>query len=154
MRQNVRDPVKEKYWREVLVRFQSSGLSTKQFCLQEGLNHHNLSSWKYIIRKRNLEAKRKAQLAKNHRQGQTHQRTSKRLFVPVVVPDERQPAEIFRAGVVAEITFSSHCIRVFNGADVATLQALLRILKEDVGAGDQQHKNISVQPRHGYAQEF
>jgi hypothetical protein len=154
MQRNLRDPAKEKYWREILARFQSSGLSMKRFCLQEGLNHLNLSSWKYIIRKRNIEAKRKAQLAKNQRQGQTRRQTTKRLFVPVVVPDEKQAAETVRTGVVAEITFSNHCVRIFNGADATTLQTLLRILKEEARAGDQQHQNISLHPRHGYAQEF
>jgi hypothetical protein len=155
MRRNLRDPAKEEHWRKILARYRSSGLSAERFALQEGINHHSLSSWKYIIRDRDEEARRKAQLTRNQRQNPVRKEKANRLFVPMVLSEKTQPMEKNRTGVVAEITFSGHCIRVFNGIDALTLSLLMQALKEDTRAGnDQQHKNISVHGTHGYAQEL
>jgi hypothetical protein len=155
MRRNLRDPAKEQHWREILARYSSSGMSTKRFALQEGINHHSLSSWKYIIRDRDKEARRQAQLTRNERQRQIRKKKANRLFVPMVLSEKTQPTDKNQSNVVAEITFSGHCVRIFNGIDAATLSMLMQALKEDTRAGnDQQHKNISLHGTHGYAQEF
>jgi hypothetical protein len=155
MRRNLRDPAKEQYWREILGRFYRSGLSTKAFALKEGVNHHSLSSWKYIIRERDSQTKREAQVLKNQRQSQTRKEENSHVFVPMVVRERPQPIEKERTGVVAEVTFAGHCVRIFNGVDTTTLSVLMQTLKEEVRArNDQQHKDISVHGAHGHAQEF
>jgi hypothetical protein len=155
MRRNLRNPGKEQYWRELLGRFYRSGLSTKAFALQEGVNHHSLSSWKYIIRERDTLARREAQALKNQRQSQGRKEKSSRVFVPMVVREKPKPIEKERTGVVAEVIIAGHCVRVFNGVDTTTLSVLMQTLNEEIRAGDdEQHKDISVHGAHGHAQEF
>jgi integrase len=52
-----RDAQKELHWKNILLRQQLSGLTGKQFCEREGLNHGSFSSWKATIKARSLEVK-------------------------------------------------------------------------------------------------
>jgi len=124
-----RDPAKEQYWREAVARYQSSGLSMNQFCLQEKINHHTFSSWKYIIRARDKQLSSNSIEAKQPRKKQTKHVG----FVPLVVSDkhctmskEKPVGEI----AVAEIIIADCRIRIFAGVDVSTFRTLLQAIKE------------------------
>ena len=55
-----RDPRREAYWRDVLKRQRSSGLSVRAFCLHERLTQRAFYRWGGAIRKRDRERMRQA----------------------------------------------------------------------------------------------
>lgn len=67
-----RDAVKERFWREKLARYSSSGLSVRQFCLQESLREPTFYAWR-------------RELARRGEQSSDSSVTP--AFVPVVVRD-------------------------------------------------------------------
>lgn len=44
------DAAKERYWRDVLRRFGTSGLGPKRFCAQEGVREHQFHWWRRRLR--------------------------------------------------------------------------------------------------------
>jgi hypothetical protein len=52
MAKQQRDPAKEAYWREVLGRQASSGLSVRAFCKQERLTESQFYAWRRTIGQR------------------------------------------------------------------------------------------------------
>ena len=51
-----RDPKKESFWRELLLRQSSSGLSVRCFCEREGLKETAFYFWRAGIRRRDRQA--------------------------------------------------------------------------------------------------
>lgn len=102
MPNNQRDPAKEVYWRDVIKRQASSGLSVRAFCRREGIAETSLHAWRRTIAKRDgksLASKKSPQPA----------------FVPVVVA-EPSPSE---PSIALELT--GGCVLKFAGP-VATEQ--------------------------------
>lgn len=52
MAKQPRDPAKEVYWREVLTRYASSGLSVREFCKRERLTESQFYAWRRTIGER------------------------------------------------------------------------------------------------------
>jgi transposase-like protein len=50
-----RDPKREKFWRDVLERQRSSGLSISAFCAGRGLAQATLYAWRRILRQRDAQ---------------------------------------------------------------------------------------------------
>lgn len=47
-----RDPQREQFWRDVLARFRTSGLSVRAFCRQEQLSESQFYAWRRTVAKR------------------------------------------------------------------------------------------------------
>lgn len=45
------DPDKERYWREIITRFQNTDLSGAQFCRQQGIKYSLFSDWRQRLRR-------------------------------------------------------------------------------------------------------
>jgi hypothetical protein len=102
-----RDPRKEAYWRRQLRRYGESGLSVREFCLQQGLFESGFYFWRREIERRDREIGG----------------TRKAAFVPVVVQTAAESA--------IEVTLiSGHVVRVRAGFDAEALRQLLALLEE------------------------
>ena len=55
MANSQRDPERERFWREVVKRQASSGLSVREFCRREQLAETSFFSWRRTIRQRDGE---------------------------------------------------------------------------------------------------
>jgi transposase len=51
-----RDLEKQNRWMEAMRKFEASGLTVRQFCVEQKLNENLFYSWKKILRERALEA--------------------------------------------------------------------------------------------------
>ncbi len=49
MAKHQQDPAKEAYWRKVLKRFATSGLSVREFCKREQLTESQFYAWRRTI---------------------------------------------------------------------------------------------------------
>ena len=54
-RKRWRDPAKEQLWRERVERFQSSGLTVREFCRRENLPEPSMYGWRREIARRDAE---------------------------------------------------------------------------------------------------
>jgi len=76
-----RDPQREVFWRGVLGKFTSSGLSVRAFCRREGLSEPSFYAWRRVLRQRNAQTPpRQARRARKPNQAAP-------AFVPVVLRD-------------------------------------------------------------------
>lgn len=146
-----RDPEKEKYWREVIARWQESGLSKSQFCAQENIKMASFCNWVSITARRDIEARREAaqaQLQKRREQKRisrqkkrssdaveaklsakkTASPTSESSFVPVVFAGSARPPR--KEEPVLEIRLHLATLVVFAGADTETLRAVITACRE------------------------
>ena len=57
-----RDPAKEKHWRRIIRRQQTSGLSVHAFCEREGLKDGNFLWWRRELNRRDREKTSQPQL--------------------------------------------------------------------------------------------
>ncbi len=129
-----RDPKKEQYWRGNIERWHKSGLSQMQFCEKEGLNHHTFASWVYIIRDRDNNKNNK-KVAKPRATRVPKVLATVPTFARVEIAEQDSPGALGPGkihdaaghGVAAElINAETGCrLRIFNGANQATLAAVL-----------------------------
>lgn len=96
MANNQRDPAKEAYWREVIERQASSGLSMRAYCRREGIAETSLHAWRRTI------ARRDGRVV-------APKKPSKPAFVPLVV-NELPPCE---TSIALELT--GGCVLKFAG---------------------------------------
>ena len=82
------DSEKEKWWRTALARIDASGLSAKEFCEREGVNHNTYSYWRTQIKKRDRAQTKPA---------------AKQSLVPVRVISPKKATERSDAGNWIEI---------------------------------------------------
>jgi len=124
---------KERAWRSLLEKWKLSGLTQAEFCRRESLKEWLFSNWKTKLAKKDAAAKPDHGRAESQRQVE---------FAPIrIVADEQasdshhqkdkeQYGSTASGSVVAEIAFAGGYVRVFTGADVSMLKALLQALKE------------------------
>jgi hypothetical protein len=107
MARSVRDGSKEQYWRQVLARWRSSGLSVRAYCELHRISQPSFYWWRR----------------------ETSRRDSARpQFLPVrVVPDAVAPDG--GDGAIDVILANQRCLRVRPGFDRATLVRLLDALE-------------------------
>ncbi len=72
------DSEKEKWWRAAFARLAASGLSAKEFCDREGVNHNTYSYWRTQITKRDRARAKPA---------------AKQILVPVRVASPKKAPE-------------------------------------------------------------
>ncbi len=121
----VRDTDKVRFWQSALEHQRDSGLSQMEYCRRDGLDWRTFSSWKKRLQRMDREAKQEAGLTKDKHCNRPHQ-----LFAPVTVASNEQSNSARQSNVIAEITFVGGCIKVFGGAGIHTLQALVQAIKE------------------------
>lgn len=93
MAKRQRDPAKEVYWREVLGRHASSGLSVREFCQREQLTESAFYAWRRTVGERD-EA-----------------RTSGPAFLPAIVTKET----VRESSIAVEL--AGGCVLRFSGAE-------------------------------------
>ncbi len=82
-----RDLAKERYWREIVRRFETSGVGARRFCAREGLSEQRLYWWRRTLRQRCpsiVRRPRETGTAEVHHGGDDQQRESS--FLPVAFP--------------------------------------------------------------------
>ncbi len=108
-----RDPRKELHWRQLIERWQSSGLSVRAFCERHRLALPSVYAWRRTLRQRD-------------RLACPSQAPAPVTFLPLLVqPDDTDPPpslELVLAG--------GRCLRIPPGFDPATLRALLVALED------------------------
>ncbi len=78
MANTIRDPNREKVWRQIVTRHAKSGLSVRQFCRREGLHESAFYFWRRTIQERGPKRCTRKQPA----------------FVPLVLGDVHAAASI------------------------------------------------------------
>src|ERR1700760_1985324 len=106
MARATRDRGRESYWRQVLARWQRSGLSVRAFCRAEGVNEPQFYWWRRHL-------------------GRGEPVTS--AFVPVHVLTE--PAGEPATRGIEVVLANGRCLRVGPGFDPHTLVALVDLLE-------------------------
>ena len=102
-----RDERKERQWRRWISRWQTSGLSVRDFCGRHGLAAASFYHWRRVLERR---------------------ATERSAFVPVqVVADPPLP----RTSALELVLPDGRAVRVTPGFDAATLRRLLAVLEGD-----------------------
>jgi transposase len=100
-----RDPRKERHWRRLIRRWQSSGLTIREFGACHRLCQASFYAWRRELQQRDAAS----------------------AFVPVRVVADDRPAN---ATPIAIGLAGGRCVRVTPGFDPATLRQLLGVLEE------------------------
>jgi transposase len=107
MAKRVRDGGKEQYWRQVLARWRSSGLSVRAYCELHRISQPSFYWWRREVSRRDSTRPR---------------------FLPVrVVPDAVAPDG---DGAIEVVLANERSLRVRPGFDRATLVRLLDVLED------------------------
>jgi hypothetical protein len=120
-----RDPAKEKHWRGIIQRHQSSGLSVHAFCEREGLKVANLHWWRRELNRRDRD------------KTTSHPRPSAQPSTPPSVPPVFLPVRVVettvepsRLTIPIEILLpEGPTVRVPVGFDRRTLGDILAVLE-------------------------
>ncbi len=121
-----RDPVKERYWRQKLKLWRESGMSQAQFCKEHNLNANTLSSWKYIIKDRDI-LESSAPPSSKEKLPPTFARIELAEAESVATPSGIAQSGTNSSMITAELinAETGMKLRIFSGADQATLAAVL-----------------------------
>jgi transposase len=94
-----RDPQREAFWRGVLGKFRSSGLSVRAFCRREDLSEPSFYAWRRVLRQRDAQTPPR----REQRTRKPPQATP--AFVPVVLRDvtANHPANHLDTGITVEL---------------------------------------------------
>jgi len=103
---NQRSNNKERFWRRMVRRCRSSGLSVRAFCEEQGLSEPSFYAWRRTLAERDAAAVR---------------------FVPVQVTPPPQPTT---AAAVELVLGPGRRLRIGPGFDGPTLTRLLALLEE------------------------
>lgn len=107
-----RDPRKEQRWRQLVERWQRSGLSVRAFCRRHRLAESTFYAWRRTLQQ-------------GDRLAPDAQAPDPVTFLPVHVrhepPEQQSPLELVLAG--------GRCLRIPPGFDPAALRALLAVLE-------------------------
>jgi hypothetical protein len=114
-----RDADKERFWRECISRWRSSGLSVRDFCRREALSEPSFYSWRREL------SQREANRPVSRRSARPRPRPTTTAFMPVhVVASGSSDSAI-------EIVLPRGCrLRVRPGFDRATLETVLDLLEQ------------------------
>lgn len=107
-----RDPRKERFWRQVLRRWQQSGLTAQTFCEKNSISQASLYAWRRILAARDTAAVRFAQ-------------------VRVMADESTSPGPTPLPGALELVLGNGRVLRIGAGFDAAALRRLLPLLEED-----------------------
>jgi hypothetical protein len=106
---NQRRSSKERFWRQMVRQWRSSGLSIRAFCANRQVSQPSFYAWRRTIAQRDAETTR---------------------FLPVqVVPDEQPAGDASGNGLELHLG-AGRVLRISPGFDEATLRRLLTLLEE------------------------
>ena len=111
-----RDPAKEKYWRRLLRQWQQSGLSGRDFCVEQRLSQPSFYAWRREIARRDQQRQATPAFAAP---------TPAPAFVKLSVTASSTPTPAIEV-IVAE----RRVLRVRPGFDAELLRQLVRLLEE------------------------
>jgi transposase-like protein len=108
---NQRRSSKERFWRQMVRQWRSSGLSIRDFCKDRQISEPSLYAWRRTIAQRDAEAAR---------------------FVPVQIVAEEKPAVAKdpSSNGLELLLGAGRVLRIGAGFDEATLRRLLALLQE------------------------
>ncbi len=81
-----RDAVKERYWRGVFRRYESSQFSVRRFCAREGLPEHRFHWWRRALRVPRRQARSVQHTPPRRPIRQVDGNREEQVFLPVTVP--------------------------------------------------------------------
>jgi hypothetical protein len=118
-----RDPVKERFWREMLRRQQASGVSIREFCGRKRLTESAFYAWRAEIQRRDRQAART--IAPQRRRAVKPNRPR---FLPVALANGHAASALNVAASLhsVEITMPSGIVlRLGGGCDRRIVRAVL-----------------------------
>ena len=124
MANHLREPSKERFWRQTLRRWQGSGLTIRDYCAKNGLSEASLYAWRRTIAQRDQEAPgstsepARRRLRKRHRSGPN--------FLPVRVVPTSMPS----TSSIEVVLSNSRILRIGAGFDAHVLRQLITCLEE------------------------
>ena len=122
-----RDPAKEQYWRQMVRRWEDSGLSVRHFCNRFALLEHSFYAWRRVLTQRDHEAG--ASAVRPGASGRVETPPEMPRFVPVrVIADA--PAGSPPAPGIEVVLASGTLIRVPRGVDRQTLADVIAALEQ------------------------
>jgi hypothetical protein len=131
-----RHAAKERHWRGLIEKQRRSGLTARQFCLNEGLDESSFYHWRRELRMRDLERSLAAEqattsneksLARHHDKSQAIERNSVHpsespVFMPIRVTEDRR-------AYLEVVLECGTTLRVPAGFDRDTLANVLDVLE-------------------------
>lgn len=117
-----RDAAKERYWRNLIRRQESSGLGTRRFCNQVGVPEHRFQWWRRTLRWRDQHDAVEVHSDDEGQSAHAASEDGRSMFVPVRLP--------FSLGASIEVVHPrGYVIRVPGLFDAITLQRILTVLE-------------------------
>ena len=110
----------ETYWRKMVRKFDSSGLSKTEFCERERIKPAAFCWWRGELERRDMSK----QVTVLHSPA-----PAQRAFLPLCAPESLEPG---KNRAIAEIDMVTGTIRIFERPDPATLLILLKAFKEAI----------------------
>jgi hypothetical protein len=128
-----RDPEKEKYWRDTIRRWQSSGQNKSQFCQPEKIKLSTFCHWVSVIARRDAEKLRQEAreriIRRREQRRRSRAKVSSSQFVEARVSNEHGTG-LMPVGDQIEIsTPDGFVIKLPGGANSALLIAVLQVLR-------------------------
>jgi hypothetical protein len=110
------------YWRTMIARFNTSGLSKDDFCAREGIKPAAFCWWRGELSRR--DAHKSRDFARPFAAGTE-------IFVPLTPANPKPARQVFRERhVIAEIDIATGTVRIFETQNADGLLALVKVLKE------------------------
>jgi transposase len=118
-----RDPAREKFWRRTIRRQQRSGLTVRDFCLQEGLKDWTLHWWRQELSRRDRQTSAES---RGEQEGEPTEPAP--AFLSVRVTD-LEASSSRQAPPIEIVLPTGSIVRVPSGFDPSTLGQVLAVLE-------------------------
>lgn len=133
MAKRQRDPVRERLWRERVAKWQSSGLTIRQFCSRHGLAESAFQHWRRELWERDGASGRKTASST-----QSCSLSRRPTFVPVaILPNPESASVPTMPGGTIEIRCPSGHVVVAPADDAAMLRRLFAALAQPLPPGEE-----------------
>jgi hypothetical protein len=129
-----RDPAKERYWRWLLRHWQRSGLTGREFCVEQGISEANFYAWRRELARRDRQTMATKKLtAPLPRQSAEVTSSTSRPSSGAATPAFLKLALDAGAALppaIEVVVAERRLLRVRSGFDADLLRQLLRLLEE------------------------
>jgi hypothetical protein len=112
-----RDPAKEEYWRRLLRQWRQSGLTPREFCVEERITEPSFYAWRREIARRDQQAAKR-------RKRQSPSNTTP-AFIKLAIDDD-----VPMLPMIEVVLSERRLLRVRPGFDVDLLRQLVHVLEE------------------------
>ena len=121
-----RDPAKERYWRRLLRQWRRSGLSLREFCVDQGISQPSFYAWRRAIARRDDETATKHKATRSTGELLPRQLGSVGpAFIKLAID-----ADTTLAPAIEIVLSERRLLRVRPGFDADLLRQLVRLLEE------------------------